>query len=319
MKRERCILLLSYEVNGITGFTHKTANGSTNYYYRKNLLGDVTAIYDAAGACKAEYAYDAWGNCTVISDMGGIGALNPIRYRGYYWDEEIALYYLNARYYDPEVGRFISQDSIDYFLPRKLNGVNLYSYCHNNPVMNKDLSGNSIITFSAFSTMLEYLGSVSFGVMANMAKQAGRSDILKTLNVSAKKTGKAITVISMVATTLDVAINLYGDLKNGKDVVRSISDAAVDLALGLGTILLANAIAGAVAGSACPIIGNLVGFGVGMAIGLITYSLTPYLEKVEAVVKEIVYDSVTTIINEVNRWGNEINNFFNGVINFIFG
>ena len=130
-----------YGATGIAGFTHKTANGSTNYYYRKNLLGDVTAIYDAAGVCKAEYAYDAWGNCTVNSDMGGIGALNPIRYRGYYWDEEIALYYLNARYYDPEVGRFISQDSIKYLAPETLNGINLFAYCLNNPVMGKDPQG----------------------------------------------------------------------------------------------------------------------------------------------------------------------------------
>ena len=137
-----------YGATGIAGFTLKTANGSTNYYYRKNLLGDVTAIYDAAGVCKAEYAYDAWGNCTVISDMGGIGALNPIRYRGYYWDEEIALYYLNARYYDPEVGRFISQDSIKYIAPETLNGINLFAYCLNNPVMETDPDGTFVLWVS---------------------------------------------------------------------------------------------------------------------------------------------------------------------------
>ena len=136
-----------YGANGIAGFTHKTANGSTTYYYRKNLLGDVTAIYDAAGSLQAEYAYDAWGNCTVNSDMGGIAALNPIRYRGYYWDEEIALYYLNARYYDPEVGRFISQDSIKYLAPETLNGINLFAYCLNNPVMETDPDGTFWFTF----------------------------------------------------------------------------------------------------------------------------------------------------------------------------
>ena len=73
--------------------------------------------------------------------MGGIAALNPFRYRGYYWDEEIALYYLNARYYDPEVGRFISQDDIFYLKPIILNGVNLYSYCYNNPIKYIDVVG----------------------------------------------------------------------------------------------------------------------------------------------------------------------------------
>ena len=73
--------------------------------------------------------------------MGGIGALNPIRYRGYYWDGEVKLYYLNARYYDPEVGRFISQDSIKYLAPETLNGINLFAYCLNNPVMETDPQG----------------------------------------------------------------------------------------------------------------------------------------------------------------------------------
>ena len=150
-----------YGANGIAGFTHKTANGSTTYYYRKNLLGDVTAIYDAAGVCKAEYAYDAWGNCTVISDMGGIGALNPIRYRGYYWDDEIALYYLNARYYDSEVGRFISQDSIKYLAPETLNGINLFAYCLNNPVMETDPQG----TFGILASLL-IVAAITLAVVA---------------------------------------------------------------------------------------------------------------------------------------------------------
>ena len=154
-------------MSGIAGFTHKTANGSTTYYYRKNLLGDVTAIYDAAGVCKAEYAYDAWGNCTVISDMGGIAALNPIRYRGYYWDEEIALYYLNARYYDPEVGRFISQDSIKYLAPETLNGINLFAYCLNNPVMETDPDGTFILSFLAAFAIATLVGA-AVGVVGQL-------------------------------------------------------------------------------------------------------------------------------------------------------
>lgn len=118
-----------YGASGIVGFTYKTASGSTNYYYRKNLQGDIAEIYDESGVLHAEYAYDAWGNCTVISDMGGIGSLNPFRYRGYYWDGEINLYYLNARYYDPQIGRFISQDEVGYLAPEVLNGVNLFAYC----------------------------------------------------------------------------------------------------------------------------------------------------------------------------------------------
>ena len=153
-----------YGATGIAGFTLKTANGSTNYYYRKNLLGDVTAIYDAAGVCKAEYAYDAWGNCKVISDMGGIAALNPFRYCGYYWDEEINLYYLNTRYYDPEVGRFISADHIKYMAEQmwQLNGCNLYAYCLNNPILYYDPLGMFVISIALSISALFFVVSLLY-------------------------------------------------------------------------------------------------------------------------------------------------------------
>ena len=81
-----------------------------NCYYEKNLQGDITGIYDASGNLKAEYAYDAWGNPVVTVDIDGIGTLNLFRYRGYYYDTETGLYYLNSRYYDPRTCRFISAD-----------------------------------------------------------------------------------------------------------------------------------------------------------------------------------------------------------------
>ena len=95
-----------------------------------------------------KYTYDAWGNNVVsdtigaiITDKNHIGNLNPFRYRGYYYDTETKLYYLKTRYYDPETGRFISQDYIEYIAPDIINGFNLYAYCVNNPVMNVDPNG----------------------------------------------------------------------------------------------------------------------------------------------------------------------------------
>ena len=67
---------------------------------------------------------------------------NPFRYRGYYYDVETKLYYLMTRYYDPETGRFISMDSVEYLNPNSINGLNLYSYCGNNPIMYSDENGN---------------------------------------------------------------------------------------------------------------------------------------------------------------------------------
>ena len=99
-------------------------------------------LVDASGAVVVEYVYDAWGKHTVQDGSDeGIGSLNSIRYRGYCYDEETELYYLKSRYYDPEVGRFLSADSIEYLDPESLNGLNLYAYCNNNPVNYVDPTG----------------------------------------------------------------------------------------------------------------------------------------------------------------------------------
>ena len=92
-----------YDTKGICGFRY----GDVMYYYVKNMQGDIVAVYDGNGTKYGEYAYDVWGKCSVIYDKDGIATKNPYRYRGYYLDKETNLYYLNSRYYDHEVGRFI--------------------------------------------------------------------------------------------------------------------------------------------------------------------------------------------------------------------
>ena len=86
-------------------------DGEDSYYYRFNLQGDVTGIFNESGTLVAEYTYDAWGNL-IDSDNTAIGLLNPIRYRGYYYDSETGLYYLQTRYYDPVTCRFINADGL---------------------------------------------------------------------------------------------------------------------------------------------------------------------------------------------------------------
>ena len=76
-----------------------------------------------------------------------IGRVNPFRYRGYYYDEETNLYYLQSRYYDPTVCRFINADDVAYIAPETLNGLNLFAYCGNNPVMNVDPNGTFLFSF----------------------------------------------------------------------------------------------------------------------------------------------------------------------------
>ena len=126
------------------------------YYYKKDLLGNVIEILDTPGTTVVRYTYDAWGNHKVLNPNGTenintsfIGNINPIRYRGYYYDAETGLYYLQSRYYDPQTGRFISMDDISYLDPETINGLNLYAYCLNNPVAFIDPSGHFVISASA--------------------------------------------------------------------------------------------------------------------------------------------------------------------------
>ena len=136
--------------NGNTvGFNY---NG-TPYFYIKNAQGDIIAIADISGNLVAKYTYDSWGKLISIKDSNDVdkttdenfvGYVNPIRYRGYYYDSETGLYYLNARYYDPEVGRFISADDYEILLEENydLLRYNIFIYCSNNPIMGYDPSGN---------------------------------------------------------------------------------------------------------------------------------------------------------------------------------
>ena len=131
--------------NQLLGFSYN----NSEYYYVKNLQGDIIAIIDGQGNCIAEYDYDAYGKLLSVTDGNGndvsansthIANVNPMRYRGYYYDTETGFYYLQNRYYDPEIGRFINADAPE--MARAVN--NLFTYCANNPVMFIDLTGEFI-------------------------------------------------------------------------------------------------------------------------------------------------------------------------------
>ena len=124
----------------------KTVNG-TEYFYAKNAQGDVTGLVNASGTRVVTYTYDAWGN--LLSTSGSmastLGEQNPLRYRGYVYDTETGLYYLQSRYYNPGWGRFINADDMSVLRvsPSKANwDKNLFAYCDNNPVNRVDSVGD---------------------------------------------------------------------------------------------------------------------------------------------------------------------------------
>lgn len=119
------------------------------YWFERDLLGNVVAVYDESGNKLVSYYYDAWGNCEVeyddySDDMVYFAAYsNPFRYRGYYYDYDLGMYYLNSRYYDARNCRFISPDVPDVLFasPYSITDKNLYAYCDNDPVNRVDYSG----------------------------------------------------------------------------------------------------------------------------------------------------------------------------------
>lgn len=121
-------------------FSYKASSTATPvmYYYLTNLQGDVTGILNASGNSVASYTYNAWGK--LLSSSGTMASINPLRYRGYYYDAELEMYYLKSRYYDPEICRFINAD-IYASTGQGFIGCNMFVYCGNNPVNHVDPFG----------------------------------------------------------------------------------------------------------------------------------------------------------------------------------
>ena len=132
--------------------------GSQKYYYIYNSHGDVIALTDENGDTISTYEYDSWGNIlntTTADDQNGnpLQISNPFRYSGYIYDEETKLYYLNARYYDPLIGRFITEDTVLGEQTDPLS-LNLYTYAHNNPLKYNDPTGHYAETLWDYSTLV---------------------------------------------------------------------------------------------------------------------------------------------------------------------
>ena len=121
----------------------------TLYGYVHNLQGDIVGIIDNAGNLVVEYVYDAWGKPVVVRTLTtayeALAELNPFRYRGYVFDEEMEAYYLKERYYWPELGRMINTDIfLGEYLP--LLKYNAFCYCANSPLMLNDVDGREPVT-----------------------------------------------------------------------------------------------------------------------------------------------------------------------------
>ena len=159
-----------YDNNGVPiGFDYN----NDHYYYITNLQGDIIAILSLNGELAAEYEYDAWGNYNIVSNKDGIANINPLRYRGYYYDSDTEMYYLQSRYYDSKIGRFINADDLNVLISldgfdKKVLGLNLFSYANNNPISNRDSLGFVAVvddlTLACIACILAIAGVSSYTV-----------------------------------------------------------------------------------------------------------------------------------------------------------
>lgn len=120
------------------------------YFYIRDILGNILGLIDNNGYTVVKYEYTIFGNILSISGTlkDTLGKDNPFIYKGYYYDFETSLYYCNSRYYNPEWGRWLNADSVNYLDPRSINGLNLFSYCINNPIMYFDNMGTAPVRVS---------------------------------------------------------------------------------------------------------------------------------------------------------------------------
>ena len=164
------------------------------YYFHKNLQGDVIEIKNAYGVLVARYTYDAWGRVVAITDSNGfdvsnnaahVANANPFRYRGYYYDAEIGMYYLQSRYYDSVIGRYINPDTVSMVFENETNS-NLYWYCCNDAVNKLDEYG-----LSPFGVHLKH---VAYGIwtiiklcaLGEKALKIGNRIVFKAASISIK-------------------------------------------------------------------------------------------------------------------------------------
>ena len=177
-----------------SGSPYSFIYNGTQYYYIKNLQGDVMRIVDTSGNVVANYTYDAWGKVTNSGNI--VGLYNPIRYRGYYYDTDTGFYYLQSRYYDPAIKRFINADDASLI---GANGdfisFNLYVYCLNNPIDRIDSNGD--FSWKTMFSIGVTVATVGLALLAAIPTGGG-SLVLASVGITATA---ATTAASTVAVT----------------------------------------------------------------------------------------------------------------------
>ena len=190
-----------------TGPLSVNYNG-TEYFYVKNAQGDVTGLVSASGTRVVTYTYDAWGNLLSTSGTmaSTLGSVNPLRYRGYVYDTETGLYYLQSRYYNPTWGRFINADAY-LSAGGEFASNNMFAYCENNPVVRKDNEGE-FWNFVIGAAVGGLISGITTYVRTGSLKQAAVSAVVGAISGAVAASG--LPFLAQVAITM--AVTAGGDV-----------------------------------------------------------------------------------------------------------
>lgn len=177
LKKGSATVLFYYDSNGQA---YSMSVDDNTYFFVKNLQGDITKIIDENGNVKATYAYDAWGNILNETEDSLIEGFNPFRYRGYIYDAETELYYLQSRYYDPITGRFINADDPDYTdtCSGSPLSTNMFAYCEGNYINYVDFDGYK----KTYSWDMERVSSSSYVYVIYYSYSNGSGDFKSQAN-----------------------------------------------------------------------------------------------------------------------------------------
>ena len=231
-------LYFTYESSGPMTVTY---NGET-YYYAANLQGDVVAILDDSGDAVVEYTYDAWGkHLTTTGDLATtLGAANPLTYRGYVYDTESTLYYLQSRYYDPEMGRFINTD-VFTSTGQGVLGNNMFAYCGNNSVTRADTGGYFWDTIFDIASLCFSIADVvsnpaDIGAWSSLAGDV--IDVLLPCVTGVGEFSRCMRIGSEVVEAVDDAHDTLNAVDNASEslttLYRSVSNAEAEDILATG-------------------------------------------------------------------------------------